>query len=91
MVDLKDDSFCDKGIIYQIGVAPCRIDIITKISGYFAFKEAKERTDLLSLGKVKVPVLSINDLIINKRTAARGRDLEDAKHLEKHLRKKKKA
>ena len=31
--DINEATFKEKGVIFQIGVAPCRIDIITEISG----------------------------------------------------------
>lgn len=81
---ITQDTFIKKGIIFQIGVAPCRIDIITKISGKIDFKKAKERSNKLEFGNVKMPVLSLEDLILNKQATGRAKDIEDANNLIKH-------
>ena len=39
---ISEETFCEEGIIFQIGVAPRRIDIITKIDGV-DFKKAYSR------------------------------------------------
>ena len=31
--EMKPEEFAEYGMIFQIGVAPCRVDIISKISG----------------------------------------------------------
>jgi hypothetical protein len=38
------NDFEQPGIVFQIGIAPCRIDILTRISGGFSFEEAYGRT-----------------------------------------------
>jgi hypothetical protein len=85
MKDISEDTFTEKGIIYQIGIAPCRIDIITKISGNISFPEAFLHAKNIGLGNVTVPVLSIKNLITNKLAVGRPKDLEDADLLKKRL------
>ena len=53
-------------LIFQIGAAPCRIDIITSIDG-INFKDAYARSILTDIEGIPVHVLSIQDLIINIR------------------------
>lgn len=79
--DIDEDTFNKKGVIFQIGVAPCRIDIMTKISGEIDFKDAKERCNRLVFDNVELPVLSLDDLIKNKQATGRIKDVEDAKTL----------
>lgn len=82
--DISPTDFVEKGIIFQIGVEPCRIDIITMISGGIDFAEAVLRAVRIDLGDVIMPILSIDDLIANKLATGRPKDLEDAQLLKKH-------
>lgn len=78
---IKDDSFQEKGIIFQIGVAPCRIDIITEISGGIEFAPAKLRSIIVKIEDILSPVLAVEDLIKNKEAAGRPKDIDDVKRL----------
>ncbi|MEZ4527527.1 MAG: nucleotidyltransferase [Desulfobacterales bacterium] len=71
--------------VFQIGVAPCRIDIITTISGNIDFDEAFSRAEHHTFKDICLPILSIDDLIHNKMAAGRSKDLEDVKFLKKNL------
>jgi len=44
--DINENTIKEKGIIFQIGVAPRRIDFLTKITGDIEFKDAKKRSNL---------------------------------------------
>lgn len=74
--DLEED-----GTIFQIGVAPRRIDIITAASG-LRFEEAFERSIRVEIEGIEVHIPSIEDLIRNKRASGRTKDLADAEALE---------
>lgn len=67
--------------IFQIGVAPRRIDIITGASG-LQFEEAFARSVEADIEDIEVRIPSIDDLIRNKRAAGRTKDLADAEALE---------
>jgi hypothetical protein len=84
--DLGEEDLTRAGTVFQIGVAPMRIDVLTSIDGV-AFDEAW--TDRLTARflELPVPVLSARHLIQNKRTVGRAQDLADVEALEK-LRKK---
>lgn len=69
------------GTVYQIGVEPRRIDIITQISGV-TFDEAWPVANHASLGEHQLRVLGRAALITNKRAAGRLKDLADAERLE---------
>lgn len=71
------------GTIFQIGVAPIRIDVITSIDGV-VFEEAWMRRIQAPFADQVVPILSREDLIQNKRAAGREQDLLDVKWLERH-------
>jgi hypothetical protein len=79
------DDFVYKNNIFQIGVAPCRIDIITGISGEIDFSEAYNNASLIELGEVKEHILSIRDLIKNKESTGREKDMIDAELLKKRI------
>jgi len=76
----KEDLHKD-GTIFQIGVAPRRIDIITGASG-LQFEEAYGRSLSVNIEGIEVHIPSIDDLIRNKRTSGRTKDLADAEALE---------
>ena len=79
--DINEDTFKEKGIIFQIGVAPCRIDIITEISGGIKFADAKRRSIKAQFAGISPNILSVDDLIKNKEAIGRPKDIEDAKRL----------
>jgi len=67
--------------IFQIGVAPRRIDIITTASG-LRFEEAYANSMAVDLAGIEVRILSLADLIRNKRASGRTKDIADAEALE---------
>ncbi len=79
--DLSVEDLRRPDLIFQIGVAPQRIDILTSIDGV-DFAEAWPDRLEAELGGLRVPVLSREDLIRNKRAAARPQDLADLAWLE---------
>jgi hypothetical protein len=76
----KEDLLKD-GTIFQIGVAPRRIDIITAASG-LRFEPAYRNSIPVNIEGIEVRIPSIDDLIINKRATGRTKDLADAEALE---------
>jgi predicted nucleotidyltransferase len=81
MREFSAKDFEEKGTNFQIGVAPMRIDIITEIAGV-DFEEAYKNMKTVEVDGHKIPVISISDLIKNKKHTGRMRDLDDAEHLE---------
>jgi len=80
---LQDDgvtpqTFNQDGMVYQIGVAPVRIDILTQITGV-QFAGAWQSRIASAIFGVPVHFISLEDLIANKQAAGRNRDLEDLK------------
>ena len=78
---LNKEDFQKDGNIFQIGVAPRRIDIITSASG-LQFEETYGRSLSVNIEGIKVHIPSIDDLICNKRASGRTKDLADAEALE---------
>jgi len=79
---LDEATFVKHGIVFQIGVAPRRIDIITAISGV-EFDQAYQQRYTIEFEGLKLPMLSLADLIKNKRATGRDKDRLDADRLEK--------
>jgi len=77
---LNENDFAVEGIIFQIGVAPRRIDIITQIDGV-TYDEADEDKIVVEVEELKLTVLSLYKLIKNKMSTGREKDELDAKYL----------
>jgi len=84
MFDLTVEDLVDEQTVFQIGVAPVRIDILAGIDGV-AFEDAWQRRVLAPLGSATAPVLSLVDLAANKRAAGRPKDLVDLEWIESEL------
>jgi len=69
-------------VVFQIGVAPSRIDLLTTIGGV-KFDEASRRHTSVELWGLTVPVIGREDLIRSKRAAGRERDIADVAELER--------
>ncbi len=71
-------TFSGQQVVYQIGVAPVRIDILTEVTGV-EFDRAWPRRVTSTLFGVPVNFISFDDLMTNKRALGRSSDLEDIK------------
>ena len=71
-------DFHTPDVVYQIGVAPQRIDILTTISGV-DFDEAWPDRFVVVVDGLSVPVIGLSQLYSNKLASARDKDLLDAK------------
>lgn len=79
--DLTAEDLATPGTIFQIGVEPNRVDIITSIDGV-AFDAAWPGRRASRYDDVEIAVLGIDDLITNKRASGRPQDLLDVERLE---------
>jgi hypothetical protein len=82
MADLTVDDLAVPGTIFQIGIAPNRVDVLTAIDAV-TFDEAWPRRVRSSYGGVPISLLSVDDLLVNKRAAGRLQDQLDVEQLEK--------
>ena len=80
--DVSVDDFATRGTIYQMGIDPDRIDIITEPAGA-EFEDAWERRLTAVVDGVPYPVIGREDLIATKRAAGRPEDLVDILRLER--------
>ena len=79
---IDENTFVKPSIVFQIGIAPRRIDIITTISG-IEFERAYQQRLTIEVDGLPVPILSYDDLVKNKRATGRDKDRLDADRLEK--------
>ncbi len=75
-------DFVNDDLIFQIGVAPIRIDVITSISGV-TWEEAWPQKISATYGGIPVFVLGRETLIVNKRASGRRKDLIDIETLKR--------
>jgi|688.fasta_scaffold1608580_1 hypothetical protein len=78
---LAAQDFATPGAMVQLGYPPARIDLLTAIDG-IAFADCYPRRQILSVGGVELPILSLADFKANKRASGRARDLADLEALE---------
>jgi hypothetical protein len=81
---INTKTFIEKRIIFQIGIVPRRIDILTYIDGV-EFDTAYKNRDTIEIEGITVPFLSKTDLIKNKEATGREKDKLDADYLKKNL------
>lgn len=78
---LTSDDLQKPDTIFQIGVAPRRIDIITGASG-LDFESAFANSIPTEIEGIKLNIPSLDDLICNKKASGRSKDIADAEALE---------
>ena len=79
--DVTASDFDHPDMVYQIGVPPCRIDILTRIDGV-AWEEAEGNAILGNVDGLPLKVIGLAELIRNKRASGRTKDAADADALE---------
>lgn len=70
-------------VVFQIGIAPRRIDILTSIAAV-SFDEAWTRRTSIRVDDVPIFVIGRDDLLHNKWNTGRTKDRADAEWLEAH-------
>jgi len=83
----KEDFLKEDNVI-MLGRPPFRIDILTSISGV-SFEEAYNSSHIFVDEDLVIRCIHINELITNKKSSGRLKDLADAEMLEKILKKRK--
>ncbi len=73
-------DFANKKMIYQIGVAPVRIDIHMGVSG-IKFENAWQNRKRTFYGGIAINILGIKELIHSKKETGREHDISDVKKL----------
>ena len=76
LLDLGVDDLWKPETVFQIGLPPSRIDILSSISGV-DFDDAWTRRIEVTIGDLRVGVIGRADFIANKRASGRPKDLLD--------------
>jgi predicted nucleotidyltransferase len=79
---ITPQTFAQHQVVYQIGIAPVRIDIISEITGVKFLPAWKNRVPGTLFG-VSVHFISMEDLMVNKQTVGRDVDIEQLKRISK--------
>lgn len=79
--DLTAEDLTRAGTVFQIGVPPVRVDVLTTIDGV-SFDEAWSEHLKTAFADQPVGVLSREHLIRNKRASGRTQDLADIERLQ---------
>jgi predicted nucleotidyltransferase len=79
---VTEEDFLNPDLVYQVGVEPVRVDVMSRVSG-LDFPSAWDHRSEARFDEVIAPVLSIDDLIRAKRAAGRAKDRLQARQLEK--------
>lgn len=78
--DVSRSDFEGPDVVFQIGIAPRRIDILTEIDAV-QFSEAWVNRIEVEVSGITVPVIGREDLIRNKLSTGRTKDLADTEWL----------
>jgi hypothetical protein len=74
--------FAKEGDAYRFGMAPLKVEVLTKISGV-SFDEALQGSKSFELDGHPIPYIGRLALIKNKKSAGRNKDLADVEELER--------
>lgn len=80
LTELTVEDLSAPNVVYQIGVPPRRIDLLTSLTG-LRFADAWESRVTGRFGDLECPYIGIQDLRTNKRAVGRPRDLADLESL----------
>lgn len=79
--DLTKEDLCTPDIVFQIGLPPRRIDLLTSIANV-DFQEAWETRRQTTVAGISFAVLGRDLLVKNKKATGRLKDAADAEWLE---------
>ncbi|MCX4240676.1 hypothetical protein [Paraliomyxa miuraensis] len=79
--DVTTEDFEHPGTVYQLGLPPNRIDLLTRISGV-GFEDAWASRIVTRVGDLEIPIIGRGPLLVNKRASGRDKDLVDVRLLE---------
>ena len=78
--ELTIDLFLKQNQIIRMGVPPIRIELLTTVSG-ISFEECYSERIIDIIDGVKVQIIDLEHLKLNKRASGRHKDLDDLEHL----------
>lgn len=77
---VTEADFATPGVVYQIGLPPSRIDVLTEISG-LSFDDVWATREATDLDGSPVPFIGREAFVRNKLASGRPKDLIDARRL----------
>lgn len=77
LFDLNIEDLKTPGMVFQIGLVPSRIDVITQIDGV-EFEDAWQEHKTIEIEDLQIPVIGKTQLLINKKSTGRAKDRNDA-------------
>ena len=77
---VSPEDFQTADLIFQVGVAPNRVDVLTAIEGV-DFDDAWPERLIVEIDGLAVPVIGRDHFLQNKRASGRPQDLADIAHL----------
>lgn len=80
--EFSRQDLLDPKAVLMLGRPPNRIDLLTWISGC-EFDDCYARRTYENLDGVVVPMISLQDLLVNKKASGRHKDLADVEEIEK--------
>lgn len=84
--EFSKEDLLDPKAVLMLGRPPHRIDLLTWISAR-DFDDCYPRRVYAQLGGMRIPLISVEDLLINKRASGRPKDLADIDEFERRQRK----
>ncbi len=78
--ELNIQYFTEPEQITRMGYPPLRIEIMTTISGV-VFEDAFSNRVLFNYEGIEIPIINLEDLKKNKKSAARNKDLNDLENI----------
>ena len=80
LTEVAEGDFAQPGVVFQIGVPPGRIDILTDLTGV-TFADAWPGRERGHFGELQVDYIGRDTFIRNKRATGRAKDLGDVEGL----------
>jgi predicted nucleotidyltransferase len=79
---VTSETFTERQVVYQIGIAPVRIDILTQITGV-KFPDAWRKRVKGTVFGVPAHFIALDDLMTNKQALGRTSDVKHLKQIQK--------
>ena len=87
-LDISTEDLTNTNMVFQLGYAPLRIDIMTGVSG-LSFVDCFSRSVSTKYFGLDVNMIALQDLITNKKASGRKKDLSDLDWIEQYSKKSK--
>jgi len=82
-LDITHHDLINPNQVIQLGHAPLRIDLLTSVDGLIFDKAYKNKVKVKYFG-IETTIISRDDLILNKKSSGRKKDLSDLDWIEQY-------